>query len=144
MDNALQGMQRGTKNCAGIFPAKGGTLAGALLEDMARDEFRHLEHAHLFLAIEDGLEGVVGIDQGLFLFVLKFVFLDVIPELLGEFAAWERFRSDDDCELLVRLDGLHECGVWFTGGFFGFGSHTRAVICATPDRDKCKIAEFTR
>ena len=57
---------------------------------MARDEFRHLEHAHLALAVEDRAHRVIGIDLGAFLFVLQAVFLDVVPELLGHFGAWER------------------------------------------------------
>jgi hypothetical protein len=37
---------------------------------MFRDEFGHLEHAHLTLAIEYRLELVVGVDHDSFLFVL--------------------------------------------------------------------------
>ena len=47
---------------------------------MPRDEFRHLEHTYLALAIENGAERVVRVDLGPLLLVLETMLLDVIPE----------------------------------------------------------------
>ena len=51
------------------------------LLNMARDQFGHLEHADLALAVENGFELVVRIDLGPFLFVLQTVLLNVVPKL---------------------------------------------------------------
>ena len=51
------------------------------LAQMFRDEFGHLEHAHLALAIKYRLERVVGVDHDSFLFVLQAAPLDVCPKL---------------------------------------------------------------
>ena len=57
------------------------------LAQMFRDEFGHLEHAHLALAIKYRLERVVGVDHDSFLFVLQAAPLDVGPKLLGKLRA---------------------------------------------------------
>jgi hypothetical protein len=62
---------------------------------MSRNVFGHLKHRHLFLASKHSFKGIVSIDQRLFLCVLKFVFLDVIPYLLGHFDTRDRLRSHD-------------------------------------------------
>jgi len=49
---------------------------------MAGDQFRHLKHAYLTLAVEYWLERVVRIDLSSLLFVLQTVLLDVIPKFL--------------------------------------------------------------
>ena len=64
-----------------------------MLFQMARNVFRHLEHGNLLLASKDSFEGIVSIDQRLFLCVLKFVLLDVIPYLFGHFATRKRLRA---------------------------------------------------
>src|SRR5262245_24137280 len=51
------------------------------LAQMFRDEFGHLEHAHLTLAVKYRLERVVGVDHDFFLFVLQTTPLDVCPKL---------------------------------------------------------------
>ena len=51
------------------------------LLQMLRDEFGHLEHAHLALAIKYRPESVVGVDHDSFLFVLQTAPLDVCPKL---------------------------------------------------------------
>ena len=51
------------------------------LAQMLRDEFGHLEHAHLALAIKYRPERVVGVDHDSFLFVLQTAPLDVCPKL---------------------------------------------------------------
>ena len=56
-----------------------------MLLQVPGDQFGHLEHADLLLAIEDDLQCGIRVDEGLLLGVLELVFLDVIPELLGEF-----------------------------------------------------------
>ena len=52
---------------------------------MPGDQLGHFKHAYLLLAIEDGLQCGIRVDEGLFLVVLEFVLLDVFPELLGKF-----------------------------------------------------------
>ena len=78
---------------------------------MSRDELCHLEHADLALAVEDRSERIVGVDLGSLYLVLQTIFLDVVPELLGELGTWQRFRTNDSGELVVGLNGSHEGGI---------------------------------
>jgi len=78
-----------------------------------RDEFRHLEHADLALAVENRTERIVGVDLGSLRLVLKTVFLDVVPKLLGKLGTRYRLRANDCGELVVRLDWSHEGGIGF-------------------------------
>ena len=78
-----------------------------LLFQMPRNVFRHLEHCNLFLASKNSFEGIVSIDQRLFLCVLKFVLLDVLPDLLGHFATRKRLRPYNLGERIVGLNGFH-------------------------------------
>jgi len=80
---------------------------------MARDEFGHLEHTHLALAVENRAQRVVGVDLSSLRFVLKTIFLDVVPEFLGQLRARQRFRADDSSELVIGLNGSHEGGIRF-------------------------------
>ena len=48
---------------------------------MSRDEFGHLEHTYLALAVKNRPERIVRIDLRSLLFVLKTMFLNIIPEL---------------------------------------------------------------
>ena len=89
---------------------------------MGRDELGHLEHGDLGFAAEDWLEKRVGIDVAPVLRVLETVFLDVVPDLLGEFAAREGRGTDNGSEDGVGLNGFEEGGVGFAFGF-GFGRH---------------------
>jgi hypothetical protein len=57
------------------------------LAEMLRDEFGHLEHADLALAIKYRPELIVGVDHDSLLFVLKAAPLDVGPQLLGKLRA---------------------------------------------------------
>jgi hypothetical protein len=57
------------------------------LAKMLRDEFRHLEHAHLALAIKYRPELVVGVDHYSFLFVLQAALLNIIPKLFCKLGA---------------------------------------------------------
>jgi hypothetical protein len=93
---------------------------------MLRDEFRHLEHAHLALAVEYRPESVVGVNLRSLLFVLKAIFLDVIPKLLSELRTWDWFRTYNGREFLVGLHRPHEGGIRLAFGrsFCGF-RHTR-------------------
>ena len=75
---------------------------------MPRDEFRHLEHTDLALAVEDGAERIVRVDLSSLCFVLKTILLDVVPKLFRELGTWQRFRSDDGSEFVIGLDGSHE------------------------------------
>ena len=74
---------------------------------MPRNVFGHLKHGHLLFASKNSFEGIVSIDQRLFLCVLKFVFLDVIPYLFGHFATRDRLRSHNLGERIIRLNGFH-------------------------------------
>ena len=85
---------------------------------MLADQFGHVEHAHLSLAIENCLEGVIGIDHAAVLFVLEAILLNVDPEFLRHFRAGQRIGTNDKRELGIGSYRLHESGVWFTSGFF--------------------------
>src|SRR5262245_66069476 len=80
---------------------------------MLRDEFGHLEHAHLALAIKYRLELVVGVDHDSFLFVLQTTPLDVCPKLFCKLRPRERLRTDDGSKLIVRLARRHDGGSRF-------------------------------
>ena len=56
-------------------------MEGNELLQMARDEFGHLEHADLALAIKYRPELVVRVDHDSFLFVLQTALFDVAPKL---------------------------------------------------------------
>ena len=81
------------------------------LADVARDEFRHLEHAHLALAVKNRPERIVGVDLRSLRLVLKTVLLDVVPKLFGELGTRQWFRTNDSGELVVWLNGSHEGGI---------------------------------
>jgi hypothetical protein len=69
----------------GSSAGKPAPLATArLLEllEVARDELGHLEHTHLLLAVEDGLQAFVSIDQGSLLFVLQSMLANVAQSFL--------------------------------------------------------------
>ena len=81
------------------------------LGDVARDEFRHLEHAHLALAVKNRPERIVGVDLSSLCLVLQTILLDVVPKLLGELGTRQRLRTNDSGELVVGLNGSHEGGI---------------------------------
>jgi hypothetical protein len=81
------------------------------LADMSGDEFGHLEHTDLALAVKYRPESVVRIDHGSLFLVLTTVLLDVVPKFLGEFRTRERFRTDDCSKFIIGLDRPHEGGV---------------------------------
>jgi len=88
---------------------------------MSRDEFGHLEHTYLTLAVKDRSERIVRIDLRPLLFVLKTVFLNIVPELLRQFGTRKWRRTDDSCELVIGLDWSHEGRVRLAfGSLFGF------------------------
>ena len=88
--------------------------SGKVLLDVPGDEFGHLEHADLALAVKDWFERIVRIDHGPLFLVLASILLDVIPELLGELRARKRFGPNDRGELFVGLNGSHEGRIRFT------------------------------
>ena len=90
-----------------------------MLLQVPGDQFGHLEHADLLLAIEDDLQCGIRVDEGLLLGVLELVFLDVIPELLGEFGPGQRLGTDDCRQGFIGLDWLQEPSIWFSFGGFG-------------------------
>ena len=92
------------------------------LANMSGDEFSHLEHADLALAVEDRPERFIRVDHGSLFLILATVLLDVIPKFLREFRTRERFRTNDGSEFIVRLDRSHEGGVRLALGrsLFGF------------------------
>ena len=78
---------------------------------MAANHFGHLEHVDLALAAENRLEDRVGPDHGTFVGILKIVFLDVVPELLGHLSSGEGFLAYDFRQRAIRLNRSHERGV---------------------------------
>ena len=85
---------------------------------MGRDELRHLEHRDLRLATKYGLEKRVSVDIALVFSVLETVFLNIVPDFLGEFAAGERSGTDNGRKDSIGLNRFEEGGVGFA---FGFG-----------------------
>ena len=55
---------------------------------MSGNEFGHLEHAHLALAIKHRPECIVRIDHRSLLFILATVLLDIVPKLFGKLGTW--------------------------------------------------------
>jgi len=74
--------RRAYKQCPGATAP--GSKQFRDLANMSRDEFRHLEHADLALAVKYRPEIVVRVDHGSFLFVLTTVPLDIVPKLFGK------------------------------------------------------------
>ena len=89
-------------------------MKGFLFADVTGNKLGHLKHADLGLAAKDCLEFVVGIDLGPLGFILKIVFLDINPELLGKLRAGERRGADNGGEQGVRRDRGHEFSIRFT------------------------------
>ena len=93
---------------------------------MSGDEFGHLEHADLALAVEDRPERIVRVNHRSLFLILTSVLLDVVPEFFGELGTRKRFGTNDRGEFIIRLDRAHEGGVRFTlGSFFGCGFRHR-------------------
>ena len=88
---------------------------------MSGDEFRHLEHGYLALAVEYRPEGFVRVDHGSLFLILTTILLDVVPKLLGELGTWQWFRTNNGGEFVVRLHRSHEGGIRLAfGSLFGF------------------------
>src|SRR5271157_6269017 len=106
-------------------PSGAGAVGTALLLHMPGDQFGHLEHADLLLAIEDGLQGLVAIDESLLLLVLQPVLANISPKFFGQFRARDRTVANNPGQLFVRLNRLHKSGAGFPFCFrcFRFGSH---------------------
>src|SRR5689334_20001291 len=81
------------------------------LLDVLVDQLGHFEHRDFALTAKHGLELVVGVDHATLFRVLKPVALDVLPELLRDFRARNRIRSDDRGERTSRRLRRHEGGV---------------------------------
>jgi hypothetical protein len=94
------------------------------------DQFGHLEHADLGLAIEDDLQCIICIDHGLFSLVLETILFDVFPKLLRELATGKRGGSHDSRKSFVRLDRFRQS--WIELACFGwFGSSHSEAFAAT-------------
>jgi hypothetical protein len=61
-----------------------------LLFQVIGNEFGHFEHRYLSFATEDSFELVVCIDHAAVCCVLEIKLLDVVPDFLGHFGAWQR------------------------------------------------------
>ena len=61
---------------------------GKLL-DVFRNQFGHLEHADLALAVEYRPERVIGVDHGSFFLILATILLNVVPEPFRQLSARE-------------------------------------------------------
>ena len=81
---------------------------------MSRDEFGHLEHADLTLAVEHRPERVIGVDLRSLGLVLKAVLFDIVPKLFCQLGTRQRLRSDNGSEFVIGLDGSHEGWVRLT------------------------------
>jgi len=82
-----------------------------LFLQMPGNQLCHLKHADLLFAVENGFQGLISIDEGLFLCVLQLVLFDIDPELFCKLGAWEGLIPDNLGELVVRRDWLHESRV---------------------------------
>jgi predicted enzyme related to lactoylglutathione lyase len=67
----------------------------ALCLEVLVDQSGHLEHRDLILPAEDDAKLVIGVDHPLVLLVLEPVGFDVVPDLLGHFAARHRLTAND-------------------------------------------------
>jgi len=85
---------------------------------MGVNELSQFEDGHGLLAVEDGLEAIVGVDMQADLLILKVMVPDIGPDLLGQFGAREGRRTDDGSEGFIRSHRLEECsfGLWFRLG----------------------------
>ena len=61
---------------------------------MFRNELGHFEHTDFRLATENSLEVVIGVDHRSGHLILQAVFLDIDPELLGDFGSGQWLRTD--------------------------------------------------
>jgi hypothetical protein len=85
-------------------------------------QFGHFKHGDRLPAIEDRFQLFVGIDLGLFIFVLQLIVADLFPEFFGEFGARQRLVAYHRCELFIRLHRFHECRVGLAPALFLFFS----------------------
>ena len=90
-------------------PSRVTATCPTFLANVSGDEFRHLEHADLALAVEDGSERIVGVDLSSLRLILKTVPLDVVPKLFGEFRARKWLRTDNCGQFFVGLEGPCSC-----------------------------------
>src|SRR5712691_10887480 len=110
---------------------------------MARNQLGHLEHRYLLLAAKNLPQLFVGIDQAPVDRVLQLVLLDVVPDFLGDFSAWQRHAADDRGERARGRHRLHERRIRLAlragllGGFLGrllrcrlLGSLFRGLLCS--------------
>jgi len=91
------------------------------LANVSRDEFRHLEHAHLALAVKYRPERIVGVDLSSLFPVLKTILLDVVPKLFRKLGTGQRSRADDGRKFVIGLDRSHEGGIRLAFRSFLFG-----------------------
>jgi len=62
---------------------------------MSGDQFGHLEHADLLLAIENSLKAFIGVDQRFLFLILQAVLANVSPKFLGQLSPRKRRVADD-------------------------------------------------
>src|ERR1041385_8328896 len=96
-----------------ICPGRSSNRREEILLQVTTDELRHLEHRDLFLAAEDRLQIVVGVDHRPLGFVLKPFALDVGPEFFRNLSARQRLASHPFRQSRGRLHRLHECSIRF-------------------------------
>ena len=85
---------------------------------MLGNEFGHLEHADFRLAAENRFEQSVGVDHPSIYVILKPVFLDVVPELLGDLRSRKRPVAYYCLEGGTAGHRFHKCRIGLTLGFF--------------------------
>ena len=84
------------------------------LFQMSRNQFRHLKHANLALAVENLPQGFVSIYHGSLFLILTIVLLNVGPQFFGYLGARKSFGTDNCGKLCIGLHWSHESGVWLT------------------------------
>jgi hypothetical protein len=67
------------------------------------DQLGHLEHGNGFLAAENRLKFVIGVDVGFLFLVLEPILFYVPPKFLRDLSARHRFIADHSAESGVRL-----------------------------------------
>lgn len=84
---------------------------------MSGNELGHLEHVDLAPAPEYYSQSGVGVDHSPVDSVLKFVSLNVVPELLRDLGSWDRLATDHCCQSSTYRHRPHKSRIRFPFGF---------------------------
>ena len=78
------------------------------------DQLCHLKHTDLFFAVKDFFKLVIGVDHALVLAILQSIFVDIIPDLIRDFLAWNRLGANYGSQRSIRLQRLLQRGTAVT------------------------------